>query len=73
MGSDAPPTRYGEPRGFSVTLQIKDPANAERIFNTLGGKGTVQMPFQPTFWGLRFGMVIDRFGISWMINCDQPA
>lgn len=73
MGSDAPPGRFEKPKGFSVSLQIKDPTDGERIFNALAENGTVQMPFQQTFWAVRFGMVVDRFGIPWMINCDQAA
>ncbi len=46
MGSDAPPDRYQEPKGFSVSLTIKD---------------------------VRFGMLVDQFGIPWMINCAQAA
>jgi len=73
MGCDAPPERYKEPEGFSVSLEIKDPADAERIFNALAENGRVQMPLQKTFWSARFGMAVDRFGIPWMINCEQAA
>jgi PhnB protein len=73
MGSDAPPERYEKPRGFSVSLQIKDPAQAERAFHALAEGGAVQMPIQPTFWAARFGMLVDRFGTPWMINCDKPT
>lgn len=72
-GADAPPDRYEEPRGFSVTIQIDDPAEAERLFSALSEDGTVQMPIQQTFWAARFGMVVDRFGIPWMVNCGQAA
>jgi PhnB protein len=48
MGSDAPPRRYDEPRGFSVSLQVKDPAEAERIFRALAEKGSVRMPLDKT-------------------------
>ena len=72
MGSDAPPERYEKSQGFSVTLGVDDPAQAERMFKALGEKGTVQMPIQETFWAVRFGMLIDRFGIPWMINCEKP-
>ena len=68
LGSDAPPDRYEEPRGFAVTIQIDDPAEAERIFNALAENGTVQMPMQKTFWASRFGMCVDRFGTPWMVN-----
>ena len=73
MGGDAPPDRYEEPRGFSVTININDPAEAERIFHALSEDGTVTMPLQQTFWAARFGMVVDRFGIPWMVNCGQAA
>ena len=73
MGCDAPLGRYDEPKGFSVTLGLKDPAEAERIFNALAEKGTVSMPLQQTFWAARFGMLVDQFRIPWMINCEQGA
>jgi PhnB protein len=73
MGSDAPPDSFEKPQGFSVSLVFDDPAEAERIFNALAENGTVQMPIQSTFWSPKFGMLIDRFGTPWMINCDLPA
>jgi PhnB protein len=39
----------------------------------LAEQGTVQIPFGETFWALRFGMVVDRFGMPWLINCEKPA
>jgi len=69
MGSDCPPGSYENPQGFSVSLQMTDPAAAERIFNALGTNGTIQMPLEKTFWAEKFGMVVDQFGIPWMINC----
>ena len=73
LGADAPPDRDVKPTGFCVSIQIEDPAEAERIFDALSENGTVQMPLQQTFWAVRFGMVTDRFGIPWMINCGQAA
>jgi PhnB protein len=73
MGSDAPPGYFEKPQGFSVSLVFNDPLEAERIFNTLAENGTVRMPIQETFWSPRFGMLIDRFGIPWMINCEPAA
>ena len=73
MGSDAPPEHYEAAKGFSVTLGIDDPAEAERVFHALAEDGTVRMPIEETFWALRFGMLVDRFGIPWMINCEKPA
>ena len=71
MGSDAPPDHFEKPQGFSVTLGIDNPIEAERLFNALAENGTVRMPIQQTFWALRFGMLVDRFGIPWMINCEN--
>jgi len=73
MGSDAPAERYEKAQGFSVALGIATIEESERIFHALADKGTVQMPIQETFWAVRFGMVVDRFGIPWMINCEQAA
>jgi PhnB protein len=72
MGSDAPPERYEKPQGFSVSLSIEKPADAERVFKALSEKATVQMPLAETFWAQRFGMLTDQFGIPWMINCEKP-
>ena len=73
MGSDAPPDHYEAMKGFSVTLGIDRPADAERIFHALAEKGTVRLPIQKTFWAARFGMLVDQFGTPWMINFEQPA
>jgi PhnB protein len=70
MGSDAPPDRYKQPQGFSVNIAVEKPEEAERIFGALAEGGTVGMPLQQTFWAARFGMVVDRFGIPWMVNCE---
>ena len=71
MGGDVAPDRYEEPRGFSLSIQIKSTADAERIFRELGKDGRVVVPLEKTFWAARFGMVVDRFGIPWLINCEE--
>jgi len=76
MGGDVAPDRYEAPTGFSLSIQLKDATEAERIFGELSQGGRVVMGLEKTFWAERFGMVIDRFGIPWMINCEgsgQPA
>ena len=72
-GSDPPPGRYARPQGFATMLSVDEAAEADRIFQSLAEGGTVEMPLQQTFWALRFGMVTDRFGTPWMINCGNPA
>ena len=73
MGSDAPPDHYKTPQGFSVALQFQDVKEADRVFNALGEGGKIGMPLQQTFWAARFGMLVDRFGIPWMINGEVDA
>jgi PhnB protein len=69
FGADSPPDQYEKPQGISVALQIDDPTDAERKFKALSDGGNVTMPIQQTFWAQRFGMVTDKFGIPWMVNC----
>lgn len=69
MGSDAPPGLYNKPIGFRVALNMDAPATAKTWFEALAEGGTVDMPLQNTFWASAFGMVTDRFGIPWMVNC----
>lgn len=71
MGGDVPPERYEEPRGFALSLQIASTGDAERIFECLAEGGRIVVPLAQTFWAVRFGMVVDRFGIPWLINCEQ--
>ncbi len=73
MGSDAPPQHQEPMKGFSVSLQVKEPKEAERVFKALAEGGTVKMPLEETFWAARFGMLVDKFGTPWMVNCDKPA
>lgn len=73
MGADSPPGRYQQPKGISVSIHPKDIDEGERIFNALSENGTVQMPFEKTFWSPGFGMCVDQFGIPWMINCETAA
>jgi PhnB protein len=70
MGGDVAPDRYQEPKGFSLSLQIENTADAERIFQELVKGGKVVMPLEKTFWAARFGVLVDRFGIQWLINCE---
>jgi PhnB protein len=68
MGSDGRCTGAPEFKGFSLSLTVKDPAEAERRFAALADGGEVQMPLAETFFSPRFGMVADRFGVAWMVN-----
>lgn len=54
-----------------VMLDFEDDADAARKFDALAAGGRVGMPFQDAFWGAKFGMLVDQFGISWMFNCEM--
>ena len=68
--SDAPPEHFQPAGGLYVSIHVEEPAEADRIYNALAEGGTVQMPIDKTFWAERFGMLVDRFGTPWMVNCD---
>jgi len=72
-GADVLPEQYQRPQGFYVLLGVDEPAEAERIFASLAEGGAVGMPIQQTFWSVRFGVVVDRFGIPWEVSCGQAA
>jgi PhnB protein len=59
--------------GISMSLTVADASEADRVFAGLSDGGKVQMPLTKTFFSDRFGMVADRFGVSWMILVEQPA
>jgi PhnB protein len=58
-------------QGFSLSLTASDESEAERLFAALGDGGEVQMPLAKAFFSPRFGMVADRFGVSWMIVVES--
>ena len=56
--------------GSSISIAATDVEEGERYFNNLSKGGTVVMPYEKTFWGAKFGMCVDKFGVQWMINCE---
>ncbi|RZS85364.1 VOC family protein [Pigmentiphaga kullae] len=68
MGSDGMCKGPAEFKGVSLALSVADDADAERKFAALGDGGTVIAPMTPTFFSSRFGMVTDRFGVTWMVQ-----
>jgi PhnB protein len=73
MGGDVAPNQFEQPQGFAMSLTLKNEADTERIYTELAKDGRVIMALQKTFWAARFGHVVDRFGISWLINCESEA
>lgn len=56
-------------KGCSISLQVDNVPEAERLYEALSAGGEVQMELQSTFWATCFAMLTDRFGVPWMINC----
>lgn len=69
MGADGPPAQAADGTGTYVNINVDEPDEAERIWQALSAGAEVKMPLQETFWARRFGMLVDRFGKPWMINC----
>jgi PhnB protein len=72
MGSDAPVQFASTPAGFSVSINLDNPEEADRLYAALSEGGTIKLPITETFWAQRFAMFIDKFSIPWMINCAKP-
>ena len=76
MGTDAT-----ESMGFQlvagnnvhISLQTDTRAQTDQLFNALAAGGKVQMPLQDMFWGAYYGSLRDRFGVQWMLNCENKA
>lgn len=71
MASDGMAKGNPEFKGFSLSVDAATEAEADRLFAALGKGGQVQMPLAKTFFSPRFGMVADRFGVSWMVIVPQ--
>ena len=72
MAADMPPGRFQPMRSAYLALKLESAEETERIYAVLTEGGEVFMPIQETFFALRFGMMRDRFGTSWMVICERP-
>jgi len=57
---------------ISLAVGFNDPERAKQVFGKLAKDGSVVMPLEKTYWAEAFGMVTDKFGVKWMVNCDVP-
>jgi PhnB protein len=74
MASDTlPGTPFQQGNNFHICLSCESAEETERLFTALGRNGKVTMPLQDMFWGARFGMVVDRYGVSWMFNYEKQG
>lgn len=72
MCDDPRPGGAGGGGNVSLAIGLNDPAQAKRVFDNLAAGGEVTMPLGKTYWAEAFGMLTDRFGVRWMINCEAP-
>jgi len=74
MGSDWSSQMFGpmiRGNSFALTVNADDRAEADKLFKSLSAGGQVTMPIADAFWGAYFGMCTDKFGINWMVNCEN--
>jgi PhnB protein len=72
MASDSmpgQPVRFGN--NITLNINLSDTKEQDQIFSKLSAGGKVNMPLEDTFWGARFGMLTDKFGNNWMLNCEK--
>lgn len=68
MADDGMGPEKAEFKGFTLSINVSDDAEAKRVFEALGVGGNVKMPLMKTFWTSSFGMLNDKFGVPWMVN-----
>lgn len=74
MGADTPNSmEFDPPTGVSISLSGDDEAELRRWWDALSASGSVMMPLEVAAWGDAFGMCVDGYGITWMVNISPPA
>ena len=76
MGSDVGgewSKSFKQGNNFAISVNTDNKDGATRIFNALAEGGKITMPLAETFWGSYFGMLTDKFGINWMVNCNLSS
>lgn len=72
MCDDPRPDSVPAGGNISLAIGLSDAERAGQVFENLSREGSVIMPLQKTYWALAFGMLVDKFGIKWMVNCEAP-
>lgn len=72
MACDAMGQEYSTKGNVTLSIGLTDVGETERIFREMSAGGIVNMPLEDAFWGAKFGMFTDKFGINWMVNCELP-
>lgn len=71
MCDDPRPDAVVQGGNVSLAIGLNDPERAKQLFGNLANGGSVVMPLEKTYWAEAFGMVTDKFGIKWMVNCES--
>jgi PhnB protein len=73
MGSDSPSAmgKITNGNNFHISIQTNTDEETDRIFNGLSADGQITLPLHQAFWGARFGMLVDKFGVQWMLNQEN--
>ncbi len=58
---------------IQLSIEIPDENKIEEVFNKMAEGGKITMPFADQFWGAKFGMLTDKFGVDWMFNCEKKG
>src|SRR5688572_24327386 len=69
---DPRPDAAAEGGNISLAIGLNEPGKAKQIVESLARDGSVIMPLEKTYWAEAFGMLNDKFGVKWMVNCDTP-
>ncbi len=72
MCDDPRPDAAAGDGNISLAIGLNDPERANLLFGNLAKDGSVIMPMEKTYWAEAFGIVTDKFGVKWMVNCDAP-
>lgn len=73
MSDDPRPEAAAGEGKISLAIGLNDSEQARQLFQNLAEQGSIIMPIQKTYWAEAFGMLTDKFGIKWMINCESPS
>lgn len=69
MASDNPMDKPKQGDNLSLSINCTSVDQTQKLFNDLAAGGKITMPLADTFWGAHFGMLVDKYGFQWMLNC----
>jgi PhnB protein len=72
MCDDPRPEAAAGDGNISLSIGLNDAELARQLFGNLADGGSVIMPLEKTYWAEAFGVVTDKFGVKWIVNCDTP-